>query len=56
MSPLWALPPYTIIVSGGALGVDQAAAQAALELDLGLIEYFPDWQKHGKRGQGSLKI
>lgn len=43
------LPPDTTIVSGGALGVDQAAARAAQEFGLELVEYLPDWEKHGKR-------
>ncbi len=44
------LPPYTTeIVSGGAKGVDQAAAQIAKELGIPLREFLPDYEIYGKR-------
>lgn len=42
------LPRDSIIVSGGARGVDSAAAQAARDLGMEVIEYLPDWDLHGK--------
>ncbi len=38
----------TIIVSGGALGVDTWAEQAAKNLGMRVEVYLPDWDKHGK--------
>lgn len=44
-----ALPPDTIIVSGGARGVDQAAEHAAGCAGLQKIIYPADWSKYGKK-------
>jgi predicted Rossmann fold nucleotide-binding protein DprA/Smf involved in DNA uptake len=37
-----------VIVSGGARGVDQAAAGEARRLGLPVIEYLPDWAAYGR--------
>jgi len=41
------LPPGTVIVSGGARGVDSYAAEAARLCGHVLVEYLPDWDTHG---------
>lgn len=38
----------TCIVSGGARGADQLAARYAKEHNIPLIEYLPDYEKHGR--------
>lgn len=43
------LPVYTIIVSGGARGVDGFAEIAARARGMRVVIYPADWQKHGKR-------
>lgn len=43
------LPPETVIVSGGARGVDRTAADAARQRGLAVMEFLADWNKHGKR-------
>lgn len=44
------LPPYTTeIISGGAKGVDEAAACAAKALGIPLKEFLPDYAAYGKR-------
>lgn len=42
---------YTVtkIVSGGAQGADKLGAQLARELNIELLEFVPDWNKHGKK-------
>ncbi len=42
------LPLTTIVVTGGALGVDQAAEAAAMRRGLVVKVFLPDWKKHGK--------
>ncbi len=42
------LPQDTIIVSGGALGVDSAASQAAKKKGLMVKIFIPDWFAFGK--------
>jgi len=37
-----------VVVSGGAAGVDQAAAGAARSCGLDVVEHLPDWQRLGK--------
>lgn len=44
-----ALPPDTVIVSGGADGVDSVAAAAARERGLEVKEHFPDYEHHGSK-------
>lgn len=39
------LPPGTIVVSGGARGVDRTAAVTAHEAGLVVVEYRADWTK-----------
>lgn len=39
----------TTIVSGGARGADKLAAQLAQELNIELLEFVPDWNKHGNK-------
>lgn len=42
------LAPGTVIVSGGARGVDRAGELAAYEAGFGVIIHFPNWQRDGK--------
>jgi hypothetical protein len=42
------LPSDTIIISGGARGVDFAAEQAARERGMRVRIFRADWNKHGK--------
>lgn len=44
------LPEDTIVISGGARGVDALAAQAARERGLRVEVYLPDWERHPRRG------
>ena len=44
-----ALPIDTIVVSGGALGVDQVAETAALERQMQVKIFLPDWKTFGLR-------
>lgn len=41
------LPAGSVIVSGGAKGVDHAAALAAKRYGYELVEHLPDYEKHG---------
>lgn len=43
-----ALPLDTVIVSGGAVGVDSDAEQAARERGMTVEVYKPDWKKHDR--------
>jgi hypothetical protein len=43
------LPPETIVVSGGARGVDTTAAFAAVRRGLTCEVIRADWRRHGKR-------
>lgn len=43
------LPAGTIVVSGGARGVDSVAETAARECGLSVQVFKPDWDKHGLR-------
>ena len=43
------------IVSGGANGVDSLAARWAIENNIPLVEFLPDWNKHGKSA-GFIRI
>jgi hypothetical protein len=36
------------VVSGGAKGADSLAARWATERGIQLLEFLPDWEKHGK--------
>lgn len=42
------LPDGTVVVSGGARGVDRTAENAALARGLSVESYPADWQAHGK--------
>jgi aspartate/methionine/tyrosine aminotransferase len=42
------LPADTVIVSGGASGVDTWAENAAIEYGLDVLIFKPDWKLHGK--------
>jgi DNA recombination-mediator protein A len=42
------LPDDTVIVSGGARGVDQWAVEAARERGLQTLVLLPDWKRYGK--------
>jgi predicted Rossmann fold nucleotide-binding protein DprA/Smf involved in DNA uptake len=44
------LPSDTVVVSGGARGVDGAAANAARDVGLVVVEYLPDWSKGKQAG------
>ena len=39
----------TEIISGGAIGIDTLARQAAKKLDLPIREFLPDYQTYGRR-------
>lgn len=42
------LPEDTVIVSGGAKGVDEVAVTWAKWCELSTVEYLPEWEKYGK--------
>lgn len=42
------LPSGTLVISGGARGVDQTAAVAARAAGLPIKEYLADWERYGK--------
>jgi YspA, cpYpsA-related SLOG family len=42
-------PPDTVVISGGAMGIDGLAARAARALGLAVVEYLPDWKTLGRR-------
>jgi len=44
-----ALPLGTVVVSGGARGVDTAAREAAKALGFAFEEFPADWNLHGRR-------
>jgi predicted Rossmann fold nucleotide-binding protein DprA/Smf involved in DNA uptake len=44
-----ALPPGTIVVSGGARGVDSWAEDAAIERGLEIVVFRADWDRYGNR-------
>lgn len=44
-----ALPPETVVVSGGARGVDQTAEYAAAARGMTVCVVTPDWKRHGRR-------
>lgn len=41
------LPDETVVVSGGARGVDKAAEIAARQRDLSVLVFLPDWNAFG---------
>ena len=43
-----ALPDNTIVISGGAKGVDETAEEEAKKLGLEVISITPEWDKWGK--------
>lgn len=45
---VYTLPRGTVIISGGAVGVDSWAAAAARAYNLEVIEFLPEWDKYGK--------
>ena len=47
ITPFLPFVPETI-VSGGALGADTYAKEYAIENDIPLIEFLPDYKKYGK--------
>ncbi len=44
-----ALPPGTVVISGGARGVDMDAATCARGNGLEVVEHLPDYARHGMR-------
>jgi hypothetical protein len=42
------LPKGSTVISGGARGVDQQAANVAKSRGLKTVVFHPDWQKHGR--------
>lgn len=42
------LPDGTVVISGGARGVDRAAEDAALLRGLEVKSFKPDWKRYGK--------
>jgi pimeloyl-ACP methyl ester carboxylesterase len=45
---VWEQDRTTVIVSGGASGVDRAAVDEAKRLGMAYEVHLPDWNKHGK--------
>jgi hypothetical protein len=45
---VWECERTTVIVSGGAKGVDRAAVDEAKRLGMPYEVYLPDWSGHGK--------
>lgn len=43
------LPEDTLVVSGGAKGVDTWAVESAVANNLKWLIFWPDWDKYGKR-------
>jgi hypothetical protein len=41
------LPDGSVVVSGGAIGVDSVAAEAARSRGLEVVEHLPDYERHG---------
>lgn len=46
---VWDLPRDTVVISGGAAGVDSVAEKAARDFGLACVVHAPDYDKHGKR-------
>ncbi len=44
----------TSIISGGANGIDSFASKFALDYNINLIEFIPDWERFG-RGAGIFR-
>jgi hypothetical protein len=42
------LPKITVIISGGARGVDTLALKFAKEHNITTVKFLADWKKHGK--------
>ncbi len=42
------LPADTVIISGGAMGVDRTAVQTAKSRGLRFIEHLPDYERYGR--------
>lgn len=42
-------PRTTVIVSGGALGVDKVAVESARDYGMPYEVHLPDWNKHGRK-------
>lgn len=51
---VWELERDTVVVSGGALGVDRAAVDEAKRLGMAYEVYLPDWGRHG-RSAGAIR-
>lgn len=51
---VWEQERTTVIVSGGATGVDSAAVQEAKRLGMPHEVHLPDWNRHGRRA-GALR-
>lgn len=43
------LAPDTIVITGGAVGVDTVAQQEALACDLTYLTYTPNWKDYGRK-------
>ena len=41
------LPEDSVVVSGGAIGVDSVAVEAARARGLKVVEHLPDYKRHG---------
>lgn len=50
---VWKLEPGSVVVSGGAHGVDRIAAESARLRGLVVVEHLPDWSKG--RGAGMTR-
>jgi len=43
------LPKNTVVVTGGATGVDRKAVVSAIDNNLEVQSFLPEWDKYGKR-------
>lgn len=46
---VYSLPLDTVIISGGASGVDKHAELAAIERGMKTEVFYPDWKRYGKQ-------
>ena len=49
------LPAGIVVLSGGAPGVDRCANDTARDRGMGWLEYFADWDRHGRYLAGRIR-